>query len=250
VYIDGSLEIVDNGALVSFSGMGNLVSVGGSFLLLGNSRLEDFSGLDNLSIIDEDFVVAENGALENFIGLSKLDYVGALQVDANDSLEDFEGLGPSFGMQSIHICLNPQLSDLSAVRDINLKHLTELIIEGNGSLLSLDGLDLSLSMFLETVDINSNERLRRLEGLNDLEYVRYHLMIKNNPSLSTLGDLENLVVVGLGLTVTDNISLPTCEICDLIKNCANQDFMTVVYNNLADNCVDDEASESEMICSE
>ena len=158
--------------------------------------LLNFNGLDSLSYISGALLVDGNDAIENFEGLEKLTTVGGIQIDRNSSLINFTGLSALRSADYIGVWDNPNLRNFHGLE-------------------SLDSLTYDLS-------ITHNDKLKSLDGLNNLRFVGFYIEIGNNDSITSLEGLESIDSSFLQwIRINDNLSLSNCAtqaICEFLAD--------------------------------
>jgi Secretion system C-terminal sorting domain/Receptor L domain len=195
--VTGSLRLYANESLASLNGLNNVTKVGDELNISYNTSLVDLIGLENLDSIEGAFLLASNDALNSLIGLENLSSVGfytdecteeyGLWISGNSSLTSLNGLE---NLEQIEGCFvlknNIVLSDLYALNNLNSIGSC-LIYFPNCNVINTIGLE-----------INGNQVLTSLEGLNNLD----------------LTSITRLKILGCS-------SLSFCEvqsICEFISN--------------------------------
>ena len=90
--IGGSLALVENFTLDSFSGLRNLRHIGGSLVLTENRRAKNFNGLQSLETIGGGVSISSDRTLASLQGLEKIREIGgSFLVVRTESLTDFSG---------------------------------------------------------------------------------------------------------------------------------------------------------------
>ncbi|MCP3165399.1 DUF7151 family protein [Myxococcus qinghaiensis] len=205
-HVGGSLEVLDNRALESLTGLQKLKTVGHTLLITGNTVLSTMLGLEQLVSVGTQFEVSDNPALHTF-ALPRLESTGELVVEGNLGLKTVGPLpllkdtGFMFALSS-----NPELESLTGLG--RLRSLQGgLHIRSNAKLK-----DLSAFAALESVDHLNVEENRVLASLNGLHHVRAMdaLTLRDNPLLVEL-KLDSLEVVRGSFSVHSNPKLPNCH---------------------------------------
>jgi hypothetical protein len=113
-YVSGDLDLTNSGQLSQIS-FPSLVAVGGRLVLNQLPKFTSFTGLGELSSIGGYFTVQSCNALQNFVGLGALVEAANVTVSRNAVLTDFEGLD-SFEKVGgdLTISMNPSLPLVSA----------------------------------------------------------------------------------------------------------------------------------------
>lgn len=130
-----SLKIIDNGSLVSLSGLENITSLAWYLYIQNNNSLVSLSGLDGIGSIGTSLLVVNNNSLTSLSGLDNISSVNTfVSIYANQSLANFAGLSSLTDIGSYLTIVNnnslTSLSDLNA----NLSIGTNLTIQGNTAL--------------------------------------------------------------------------------------------------------------------
>lgn len=253
--IGGRLTIVGD-QIVSLAGLGNIAEVRG-VLTVQNTSLDKLDGLTCLRSV---------GGL-SLIDNSLLSDLGELS-DVEITIVDYTPVSDGTGRGKVSIINNPLLSNLDALSGLG-DEISEIAVVGNAGLSSLP--ELTELSRLEAITFSNNDALSSLSGIDSLEDIDDSLSIEGNESLIDLTGLDNLVSVGkvtyatitisdntslanldalmhitqidASLDVTDNPSLPSCEVKELIDYLEANTSWTADGNvdaggNLADDCSD------------
>jgi hypothetical protein len=224
-----SLVITDNPLLTNLNGLESLESLlpeGFGLQITNNALLEDISALSGISgtvgsfilIQDNPLLLSLNG-LQNIIRPSDDDVI----IINNDALSDLQGLN-------------------------GITTTDDMIIRDNDGLISLSGLD--NFQFTGTLEVSANALLENMNGLLAFETI-FGLQIFDNP---VLNDISGLSAVSfdpgyLGLTITNNPSLATCNtdpICNLLAVASEAEV--VIENNAAGCDVREEVEDACAVC--
>ncbi|MDH4002931.1 MAG: hypothetical protein OEU52_16985 [Xanthomonadales bacterium] len=227
--INGSLLIQENSLLVNLAGLEGLTSIRGALTIRENPMLEDLDSLSGLTSVgmqcDRSFilcpsiVINRNDALTSVAGLNLLTSTqGDIEISSNPKLVDLDGLshiteiGGSLEIidnallsnihglslltivghnlvQSLAIYGNPRLTDLGGLE--NLRKVDWLEIDGNESLVNIDGLQ-SLVDPGRWIYIFSNDSLLNVDGLRSVEYTN-DLRLGYNAALSDCQGVVTLI---------------------------------------------------------
>jgi hypothetical protein len=183
-------------------------------LTIFGTHLTDLTALSCLEKVGGRLVISENTDMLTLDGLESLVYVGAtLELEDNRNLTDMKALGhlthvlggANFG-HAIYLWNNRKLAaiDLSGIREIH------------GSL-----------------HVQGNDLIVDLAGLANLTTIDAQLTIENNASLASLHGLEGLsslaksppMVPGVaGLIISDNRTLPACDVKSFYDRLVDQGF--------------------------
>ena len=105
----------------------------------------------------------------------------------------------------------------------------------NDQLKNLHGLAHLSSVGGELI-IGANERLESLAGLSKLTSVGKGLVVKGNPYLTSLEGPSALTALGNKLVVHYNRSLPSCQVCALLKRLTSPPASVEIAKNKVDTC--------------
>ena len=144
--IPGMLKIEINGALKQLSGL-NGVSTVGTLMIGFNVSLMNLNGLNNLNTVFQGILIQSNESLISLEGLNSLTSVGTSMIIVNNpSITSLVGLELELEVQFLRIKNNGELSNL-----VGLNHITTSTIEisENESLISLEGLDITMGPFIQ-----------------------------------------------------------------------------------------------------
>lgn len=180
-FIFTALVIIENPALVSLSGLENLVGVDGA-------QGADKSGL----------WIENNASLTNLIGLDSYTR-WKIRVKNNSSLTNLKGLN-NFDTGSITIQDNASLISLTGLDNLSIGGVS---ISNNALLTNLTGLE---NFFSGSVAITNNPKLESLSGL-DILYSSFQIRIEDNPVLTNISSLQSLREVGSEIKIINNDSL-------------------------------------------
>lgn len=197
------VEIYFNSSLKNLEGLGSLTSIQNIQVLL-NGSLISLAGLENLSTIQTSIIIEENPSLTSINSLSKIASLGGnLIIKINNSLENLTGLESLTTLNNLVIFGNNNLVTISGIR--NISRLNRLSIGVNNSLTSLPAFsNITIGTNTESgIEIEWNNSLASLNGLEDIKYFKGDVIISSNTSLSDLCALKNILVNG----ITNNISI-------------------------------------------
>ena len=192
----------------------------------GGLRLGVIDSLDNLSGFSNLVSIGQTGWLEissiprlhDLSGLENLDTLGGLHIIGIDSLENLSGLEfISSSLSTLWIGWNNKLTDISTLSVLTRVEF-DLTIESNEELRNLSGLHNIDSVGLLIID--NNDRLSSLEQLSNLSTLDGWIDIIDNDSLTSLSGLDNIDAFSIhDLGIRHNRFLTTCEvnsICDYL----------------------------------
>lgn len=185
-----SLSLIGNGALTRLDGLDSLVSAG-AITLDNNARLQTTAGFPQL-VRAGSVTIRNNALLESAGGMPALRTIsGSFTVLNNPKLRTVTGLDLLDFAHSVSVEQNPMLIDLG----------------GFGNLMRMDRLS-----------VRNNDRMETLARLMDLRRLEF-LVVTDNVNLKELR-LDGLETVEQAITVTGNLTLPTC----LARDLANRTF--------------------------
>lgn len=219
----GGIDLRNNAVLSDLSGISQVrayLSVW-KIYLEGNPALVDLDDIRDVGKIDSLWVINNDG-LKYLLSEGDFEYVFSLVLEGNDELVDFSGLG-------------------------NLTELRDLAIMSNDSIQDMKGLE-ALETVWKDVTISDNAAIVTLEGLSGLQMVGLDvatdaMAINGNPLLLNLDSLLNMDSLQAKLVVDGNLSLPSCEVKELVDYLESNTEWTAEGNveeedNLTDECSD------------
>lgn len=223
--INRSLRLQNCPSITNFEGLNSLTQIGVpnsqtyQFEIWRNDNLVSLDGLENLTSVYVDITIQENPVLSDLSGLIGLTRVGTglgfqngfriQELPSLQSLDGLDNLSAVYG--NFRIYNNPSLSSLAALNSLTV--VEHLSIRNNDELVTLNGLQGITKIGLENqlafgdLDINDNDGLISLEGLNNLEVVNGVLYINRNENLVSLNGLNNLETIGWTMEIGLNPSL-------------------------------------------
>ncbi|MDX2416322.1 MAG: hypothetical protein QNK19_02560 [Xanthomonadales bacterium] len=200
------LSIRDNPQLASLQGLDKLERVN-IFELKRNRILPDLAGLGGLVEVWRDFSLVENDALRTLSGISpSVSFNYYLSISSNPVLENISALENSYLAKPSNVVIfnNSKLSSLVGLPTI--EQLTELIIERNDTLTTLEGIVANNGELTGRVSIQNNFSLTSFEGLEWLESID-SMTVFRNPKLKNFRGLSGLTSIKTKLIVEENNSL-------------------------------------------
>lgn len=223
---NGTLEI-DGTAITNLNGLSSISEIDN--LSINNTSLTDMSGLNNLTKVVYRLNIAFNNDLTSLNGLDNLSFVG-----------DFPNDPLMFEIHELRLWSNPSLTDISSLGSL-VGVEGEFAIRDNDGLTNLNGLNSFL--FARFMVINYNDGLINLNGLESLGNIEELLNISNNPSLTTLDGIQNLVTFPDGpfelVAIHSNNLLSICDfpnICNFLMNPPMDPDFVININNNASGC--------------
>lgn len=162
--ITGAVEIREVNALANLNGLENLTTVGTDFILREVGDLQDIEALTSLTSVGGEFTFRSCPELVSLDGLENVTSVGlGLIIRDCESLISIEGLaGVTYIGEILEVVQCPLLTSLAGLENIETIIGGEegaLVIEGNDSLSSLDGLGSYSTVILGSVTISANQDL-------------------------------------------------------------------------------------------
>lgn len=248
------LEVRANDSLTNLSGLNNLANV--SYLSIeGNALLNDLTALESLPNTLNNLHILGNSSLTTLNGLSNLQSVHELWVSGNDVLPNLSGLETITSLQQLQIYSNEALVDLTGLDSVTNtveNPLGQIVIQGNNSLTSLDGLN-GIHFIGARLKIAYNPMLVDFSGLNGLQSVGeliidgnyslidfpvftnltqvHNLEIIFNPQLVSLSALDNPnLQILTSLRIQDNPNLTTCNAASICAYLSGTGFRVISFN--------------------
>ena len=173
-----------------------LREVKGAFAIVRTS-ITDLSPLSNLVSIDGSFAIVRNNGLKNYEGLANLIRVGNLVAIGNQNLENLIGISSRLEIHNnLQLANNSNLTTLTAL--VNIRQLQFLEINDNDRLLSLNGLE-NVELIEANPDLANgisiveNELLNDISALQNLNIIFGFFRIINNPSLQDCCPILHLI---------------------------------------------------------
>lgn len=171
----GSLFTISNNSNLTTLNFSNLNHVKGDLRISSNHALINLNGFQNLKSINEDLWLTDNSSLIDLSGFDSLKYIGGrLRITLCDTLQSLNGLenleivGGTIG--DFRITSNPYLSNISAIKNIDLSNITDLHVKGNSNL-SICGFP-SICNYLESP--NDYSISNNYNGCNTLEEILFN----------------------------------------------------------------------------
>ncbi|MBA5629180.1 T9SS sorting signal type C domain-containing protein [Moheibacter lacus] len=218
--VDGELRIFGT-QLTNLNGLNNLIEIGG-LNILDNNQLIALSELGNISELNNgQLQIAFNYNLQSLEGLDNIQSIsGRLYFGKNDSLYSF--------------------SNLSSLNSVG-----ELVFIAGTNVTTLGGLE-NLQYIGSRIIIGDNQNLENITSLNSVNYVGGNVYISENPQLTSLEGIQNMVISTegetIGLIFNDNPNLSTCNfpnICEYLS-WNSTEYPREISGNTG-NCLDEQA---------
>lgn len=215
--LGGGIKVIDNTILQNINGFKGLTKVNGNILISNNNAILNLEGLQNMTeMSDESSIgIRDNEALISLDGLNNLTSLNGIGLINNGSLNNIDALSNLQNLQGLQIWNNSQLTNIEVFRNIT-SFEGSLFIGDNEALTTLNGLRNLQSVL--GVEIFNNPQLIDL-GLESLQSISLHLIIRKNTSLNNLDSLENLQTVQNKLSISDNaVLINFCGLQPLLVN--------------------------------
>ncbi len=197
--VDRYFTIDNNPDLYNIHGLKNLITVE-DFVVKRCPLIEDLTAFQNLQIASNSLILSELNII-NLKGLDRLKYVRQFILSDNSKLEELNGLDSLMRTPTLSIFNNNKLQNLNGLNsDIEISQLT---VSGNENLVRLT--DLKLDQ-LYSLDLRSNPKLVDIFGLSKINTVWFLNIVRNN-SLTKLNGLESLKTINFHLRLEENDSL-------------------------------------------
>ena len=171
--IDGNLSIWGTG-LANLEGLDQLISVGGNFSVTGNKDLISIDGLKNLKSVGGALYIQSNISLISLSDLGNLISIGndmnisSMALQSFDGLDNIYSIGGDLRVASIDVKSFKGFESLSFIGG-------NLIIQGNESLISLEGLENLTSLSSgDTLTITNNYALSNCSILPFCEFLNHY----------------------------------------------------------------------------
>jgi hypothetical protein len=176
-------------------------------------------------------VITGNAALPA-VSLPKLGAVtGALTITGNGAVKTID-LSKLAATGSVEVADNPQLGSLTGLAVANLNG--DLAIHHNNALTTIGAMS-SLYRVTGNLTIDSNPALGSLAAFTtSIQFVDHALTITNNQSLTDLGALKHLKLVG-AVAITNNKNLVSCRALE-IDRCVPHPLASVITTNKDGTC--------------
>jgi hypothetical protein len=147
--------------------------------------IKDLSPLETLRRITKDLLIIDNPDLTSLMGLQYLESVnGHVHLEKNERLESLKGLRRLSTIPSIQITANHSLTDLDGLQGLDI------------SFNSLTISNKKPAQFKWNREIKNNPYLKDISALENIRSITRFLNISNNDQLTSINGLENLVSVG------------------------------------------------------
>lgn len=219
------VDIENNASLENLDGPGRLTTINGNLTISGNPGLQDLNGLSHVTGVAGEVFVEYSDALTTLDGLSGLTSIGGrLSVLWNPELTSITGLSNlsyvgqfSASGESVSISFNDELASLEGLHGLDTIPGV-LTIEGNGSLVDLNGLSALRSLhgpdgesYNSGIRIAGNNSLTDISGISQVEVIdngrAAYLEIISNQALTTINPLRLTAINGniaATLRISDN----------------------------------------------
>jgi len=206
--IKGEFLITGTSNLTSLAGLDGLVYAGDHISVNGNSGLTDISALSHMKAGEINLIFSGNAALASLDGLQSIKKPLGFMATGNPLLSDVSGFSPESAAENI-------LYSGNSVIEINLPDLVSV-----GGSVQVTAEQACTSFKMPIVDylggevvVGGNPNLLEVH-LASLTRV-LGITIAENPKLTTVGGLPSLTDVDETISITDNVSLPQCEVDEI-----------------------------------
>jgi len=258
----GILELEQNPNLVSLEGLNNVESMQ-RLNVFGCGALTDLSAMESLEYVSEDLTFAFCGLVSDFSAFNNLERIGRnlfiSQLFSLEHLDDFTDVqvgGDIFigfhanlvditGFNSVE-SINGELSFnacpnlVSLEGFINMESNGGLIISRTEQLTDLTGLA-NLSAINGKLEIFENEVLENLDDLVSLTFVagindpsvnsQKDVQIENNPLLTSIQGLNELIYADDKIFIRNNPSLTICDVESICRFINDPNIEIIIENN-------------------
>ncbi|WP_298553524.1 hypothetical protein [uncultured Algibacter sp.] len=156
--------------------------------------------------------------IKSLEGLENLTSSGLIHIDKNSYLEDISSLSNLSLTRGFGFSFNPKLKSLNGIQNSHIK--SYFSIAYCNSLKNLPKFK-NISSSLISLDINDNESLTSIEGLENLTQISddgLGIKIINNINLASLKGLDNLKHIHGYFTIENNISLKNLNALSNLEN--------------------------------
>ncbi|MCA9441885.1 MAG: FG-GAP repeat protein [Candidatus Omnitrophica bacterium] len=213
--IDGSLTIGPSDENLDLTPLGSLLEITGDFWILENTTMTALDGLQNLQTVGKSLWINENTVLSSLTSLSGLKSIGT-----NIRTEGAVGL---------HIQGNDSLVSLDGLQSLVTIKYGGLRVAENDSLTSLDGLQSLNRLLYGHISISGNRSLASLEGLDHLTTLPYcSLTVLGNPLITSFDGLKNLREIG-SLSIESNEGLVSLDGLENLNYIGNIGYFWALY---------------------
>jgi hypothetical protein len=207
--IEGDIKIAGSD-ITNLIGLSTITSIGGHLMIYGNGSLQYLSGLDSVNYIGGTLVIYFNSSLNTLASLSKITSIGgSLQIRSNDltslsGLDNLTFLGGSLIISNTNLTGFTALSNLTGIGG-------SFELENNDALINLSGLN-SVAYIDGDLNVYKNDSLLNLSGLENVISIEGNLLIGvypygGNLSLFSLSGLDYVTNIGGILSIYNNSSL-------------------------------------------
>jgi len=231
-----NIELHNNRNLSTISALSGISSMNGKLSLIANNTLTSLTGLENIDANDiQNLIVATNPNLSICSILNVCTYLendGPHNISGNtqgcntetEVLYGCSNTNISCPMGDITLTLQQQIDDFASI--VNCNSIPgRLIIRGETttSINNLDGLS-QLTSIEGGLEIDANNALTSLSGLENLTTTGYDLIINNNKNLTNLTGLEGITSIDENLSIIGNF---------LLENLSGLENLTTIGGKLS-----------------
>ena len=167
--INGDFNVYSNGSLVDFKGLTNLKTVGKSIWIYYNPNLKSFEGMDNLENIGQDLNMRDDMRFESLEKLNKIKEIKRISINSLNSITSLTGLESVIKCQYVILTVNPNLTDISALENLDPYHIKIVTIKDNNKLS-----ECSIESFCNYSKLNGSliYAFRNMEGCNSANEIK------------------------------------------------------------------------------
>jgi len=208
-----SLTHIDNmyfqySPLISdFSIFSSLTSIGSLSLYdLEMTDLLDFSGITSI----DNFTFGANPQITDLLDLNFTGHVESMTIHYSPDLTSLSSFSGITKLGNVNIVYNTSLSTLNIFP--NVTQITGTLEISNNGLTSLSGFD-NLEA-IKHLSI-SNENISNLDAFSNVKLISSDLYLGNNPMLSDISGLENLILLSSPSIFNNDILTDCCVISQL-----------------------------------
>lgn len=244
--IKGDLFIDCN--VTDLNGLQNLEKVGGNLNISRNASLTNLSHLSSLKYVEDNLLISFNPLIKNLDGLQNLERVYFLTIDGNNDLEEIRNLNKTEYLGQLNIEANQSLHTISGFDALDTIQEFFFLEYRNTSLVEINGFnELDYLGNMEVKELN----IKNIRGFSQLNTIERHLKFEDCPALELVEGFQNLKRIGDELVVQNNVSLMQINGFDLLAEIDGdmvvidnpnlislssfKDLSSVKYINLRDN---------------
>ncbi|MEQ1744998.1 MAG: hypothetical protein ABMA02_06215, partial [Saprospiraceae bacterium] len=195
-----NIFISNNPKLTNLKGLDSVRTVTGNIVVESCPKLTTLSGLENLLSVGGSFELKSLNLLQNLEPLGQLEFIGGeFKMQLVWFGPDMHGLESLKSVGNLHIGNAGALQSLAGLENLN-NISQDLVLYQNGALYDISALA-GVKRLENTLEINANSSLKKLDGLQNLTRVG-QLNLAVLPSLNNLDALQNLDTIAYGFYLT------------------------------------------------